>query len=528
MLIHIQSLIKDSRSIPVLLRILSLVILAHTLLAPFHKVEENFGTNGIYEILSNLRLDEYAHFQGQDWVQRSPFPLFILAGLSGLSRLVFRIVPNYLHPRLWTGFLTFWSVSYLSGVIRKRFGVSVTNMFLLFLIVQFHIPFYASRLLVNTFGLPMCLLGIGLHMAGRPLLGIGVLVFASFSVRLDLFCVAMGLGVDYLLYSGKSTAKEVTRRFFLGCLAGFSGLAIAGVLCVPIDSYYYNRFPFWAELSVIFFNVVENKSHIWGSQPWHWYFSDALPRSVGLPILAILLNAKYSRESVRLLVCLVLIPVVILSFLPHKETRFIFPSIVVLTLVAAKQATALLNNKRFHSLIVPGTIFIIGASFAIACMRLLASACNYPGGETWASLSPFLKGDRSLPPVILPWIIRHIPQSLVQLTPGPVTTGHSLLSTPKICKLYNGYLSEISGYSKFLSDAVPCNVTRAEDSRRDGSRNQSATDIKKHDWVIADYVSHADLCGTVVSVTYGFERIDIRGARIVLKPEIVICRGHSG
>lgn len=527
MLTYMKPLIEDTRSTPVLLRLVSLVILAHTLLAPFHKVEENFGTNGIYEILSNLRLEEYAHFRGQDWVQRSPLPLFILAGLSRLSRLVFRIVPIYLHPRLWTGFLTFWSVSYLSEVIRKRFGVPVTNMFLLFLVVQFHIPFYASRLLVNTFGLSVCLLGIGLHLDGRPLLGIGVLVFASFSVRLDLFCVGIGLGVDYLLCSGKSTAKEVTRRFFLGCLAGISGLAIAGAICVPIDSYYYNRFPFWAELSVIFFNVVENKSHIWGSQPWHWYFSDALPRGVGLPILALLVNLKYSRESVRLLVCLVLIPVLILSLLPHKETRFIFPSIAVLTIVAAKQAAALLNKKRVHSFTSPVTILILGASFAIACMRLLASACNYPGGETWASLAPFLKGDRSLPALILPWIIRYIPQSLVQLSPGPVTTGHSLLSIPKICKVYNGYLSEISGYSKFLSDGVPCTITRAEDSRRDGSRNPSDADIKNNDWVIADYGSHADMCGTVVSVTYGFERIDIRGARIVLKPEIVVCRGHS-
>ena len=32
---------------------------------------------------------------------------------------------------------------------------------------------------------------------------------------------------------------------------------------------------------MLFFNTVENKSHLWGVEAWHFYFSSALPRAMG-------------------------------------------------------------------------------------------------------------------------------------------------------------------------------------------------------------------------------------------------------
>lgn len=93
---------------------------------------------------------------------------------------------------------------------------------------------------------------------------------------------------------------------------------VASVLCITatllIDTYFwrehYNQklrnssnneegdsFYMWPELQVLYYNTVLNKSHEWGTSPWHWYFLVALPKSVTIALPCALVGLVYQRRG---------------------------------------------------------------------------------------------------------------------------------------------------------------------------------------------------------------------------------------
>jgi alpha-1,6-mannosyltransferase len=500
-----------------------IVFIVHAALAPYHKVEEGFATGGVYDIMESVHRSDRLE---TDWVPRSSIPIYILAFLSRISGYLLAFIPTSLHPRLWTAVFSHVCLTWLVQTVRRRFGDDCAMLLVLFVIVQFHIPFYASRMLMNTFGLGLSLVGVALYLDGRFLSALFVLVATSFAIRLDIFPLAVGVGLDYLLFGGKLQTSQVVCRFLSGCRAGLGGLALAGILSVLADSTFYGKFPMWAEMHVIHFNVIQNKSSVWGVQVWHWYLSDALPRALGLVFLFLFVK-RYNFFTFRILLATVLIPVAILSLLPHKETRFIFPSIVFATLVASIQAVSFL---RTSSSLVKNTVLpvVVLGTLAMSAIRLLVSSCNYPGGDTWAALGPFLRGQAPLSGLVLPWAVQHlVPASFVALDSQEAQRGRGwgLLNQTSSgkCSVFNGYVSEITGFSPFLSEDLPCTISRAEDGRRPGTKIHSTQEIKEHDWIVADPGAAGEVCDQFISVTYGFSRLDLKRLKIVLEPQVVVC-----
>jgi GPI mannosyltransferase 3 len=119
---------------------------------------------------------------------------------------------------------------------------------------------------------------------------------------------------------------------------GLAGIATSVVL----DRIMYG---FWTVpfLGLIHFNVVLNYASLYGSHPWHWYFSAGLPAVAGLllvPLLSMLLfkpgvvvGSTSPRAGVRNLWCILISYVAIMSFNGHKEFRYIHPVLPLVCLL---------------------------------------------------------------------------------------------------------------------------------------------------------------------------------------------------
>ena len=232
----------------------------------------------------------------------------------------------------------------------------ISNYYLLITASQFHIPFYSSRLLPNTFALLLVTHAYAEWFNNKPRRAAVYLVLTTAIFRCDVLLLLFTVGLTMLLRRQLSIVQAIVT----GVLTGVCSL----LLTVPLDSLLWRR-PIWPEFEVWWFNAVDNRSSEWGTQQWHWYFSRALPKGMLLTVLLVPLafvklpeyivnwleriktetnqkqqNAKDAQQGkfdVSLLhffapVCGF---VVLYSFLPHKEIRFIFPALPMFNVCAA-------------------------------------------------------------------------------------------------------------------------------------------------------------------------------------------------
>ena len=115
--------------------------------------------------------------------------------------------------------------------------------------------FYCSRPLPNTFALILVLWVYQLFLDEKYLKAVKVATIAVFLLRFELILLFGPVFIVPLLERKLAITKAI--------ITGIFTLILTLVITVPVDSLLWQR-PLWPEGEVVYFNVIENKSHNYG------------------------------------------------------------------------------------------------------------------------------------------------------------------------------------------------------------------------------------------------------------------------
>ncbi|XP_009603143.1 dol-P-Man:Man(7)GlcNAc(2)-PP-Dol alpha-1,6-mannosyltransferase isoform X2 [Nicotiana tomentosiformis] len=321
---------------------------------PYTKVEESFNVQAMHDILYHRhQIEKYDHLEFPGVVPRTFVGAFLVSILA--SPVV--LLMNLLHlPKLYSlyavrlvlGGIVLSTLRFFRIQIKKKFGSQVEAFFVILTALQFHLLFYCTRPLPNILAFALVNLAYGYWFKG--------------SLYAALNCMTKSV----------SFWKALT-----SCLAAAS-LSIG--LTVLVDSVIWRRL-LWPELEVFWFNSVLNRSSEWGTHPFHWYFTSALPRSL-LAAYPLFLFGVLLDRRVFFYILPVLSFVVLYSKLPHKELRFVISSIPIFNFAAAVAASRVYNNRKksFWKFLYIAMLGLMLGSLACTAVFFMASYENYPSG----------------------------------------------------------------------------------------------------------------------------------------------------
>lgn len=371
-----------------------LVVWAYVAAAPFNKVEESFNVQASHDLLFHRGdVAAYDHLEFPGVVPRTFLgPLALLPATAPLRLLLVDWLQlpklSLLYcTRAALGLLSVAAFAHFRAAASQVFGKDVAAWLAVVTCCQFHLAFYMSRGLGNVFALALVCTAYAEWMRGRIHRVIYILTFTCAVFRSEVILLFGPIMLQAFLRKEAAILASIRH--------GLLALVVSVGLSVAMDSFFWQQW-LWPEGSVFWYNAILGKSVNWGTSPYHWYFSSALPRALlaALPLAAMGLALGWRR------LWRFVIPVVafvsIYSFQPHKELRFIFYALPMTNLAAAYGIA--------HARIAGGKSLVMKALFVLAVAALALSLClslgflsvsalNYPGGHAFARLHHLKEGE---------------------------------------------------------------------------------------------------------------------------------------
>lgn len=336
----------------------------------------------------------YDHFEFPGAIERT----FVgAAALATVSKPIISVVGEQWSQfvvRAVLGLFNAFALIFYKRKLGEAYGNGVARWYAALQATQFHVIYYASRTLPNSFAFGLVTIAMGLFLpypgaiksqiTRRWQVGISLLVFTGIVFRAE---IAMLLVPQFLLWLFQG---EMGIDTFLTTAIGSAIFSLA--ISVPIDTYYWGKLV-WPELSSILFNVVKGKSSEWGTSPWYTYFFIILPKLLLNPISTALnlfanfyepLQVNYTRTAIPSWLF-----VVLYSFMPHKEARFVIYAVPAMTASAALSANWIWTRRSksiLYRLFSTIALVSVPLSFIAATGMLFISSLSYPGGYALPSL----------------------------------------------------------------------------------------------------------------------------------------------
>lgn len=354
-------------------------------MCPLTKVEESFNLQASHDLLFHgADLDRYDHHQFPGVVPRTflgplmisipAYPLSKLADILSFSKFTSQFI-----IRGVLCLLVLVSLQRFRKAISNIFGRQVGVFHSLLTISQFHFMFYASRTLPNTFALIFVLQALASWLNKRQF---QFIAFSAIAVLIFRGEVVLFLGL-FVLMDVAFGKISILRLLAYGIPCLLACLA----LTVGVDSFFWRR-TLWPEGEVLYYNVILNKSHNWGTLPWAWYFYSAIPRALCCTVPFIPLGLRFDARTLRIVFPAIGF-VILYSFLPHKELRFIiytFPIFNVAAAVAAQRIWRNVGRSWTWNILALALVGHFMANTAFSTLMLKVSQSNYPGGEALRSM----------------------------------------------------------------------------------------------------------------------------------------------
>ncbi|KAG5637949.1 hypothetical protein H0H81_002477 [Sphagnurus paluster] len=210
---------------------------------------------------------------------------------------------------------------------------------------------------------------------------LSLLTFTAVVFRAEVALLLGPLALQSILHKNITIQRAVKVVF----LSGIASLA----LTVSVDTYFWDsKSKLWPEFAGLYFNVYQGKSADWGTSPHLAYFTTHLPKLL-LSSLPLSFGGFVRDQRIRDLLFPFFVFITLISFLGHKEWRFIIYVVPVFNVAAARGArwmVSLPKNKIYGQLMALYMPLFLCINMAITYILTMASVNNYPGGHALALL----------------------------------------------------------------------------------------------------------------------------------------------